>query len=282
MYLKNSRAYHLFDLITNPFKTYKYFLKSRKDLHFKSEEDIVFVVGAPRSGTTMLYKKLKEQFDVCGFDYETEIFSKKRLSNFKRYQDHPNIREFIATYHESLSRAEFFVQIHRKAFARGRIIEKTPQHLFYIDLLSQIFPKALFIHIVRDPRDAFLSGHENKNIPQAKNVSKYVKYWKACVNKAIEFSELESERIMNLRYEDFVIDVDGNIENIGRFLNEQRSTDIKSVVDPRGKLAKFRKLNQPIDSSSVARWKKSKLKNDLIINSKYIKQELARFNYETY
>lgn len=282
MYLKNSKAYHLFDLITNPFKTYNYFLKSRRDPYFRSEEDIVFVVGAPRSGTTMLYKKLREQFNLCGFDYETEIFSKKRLSNFKRYQEHPNIRQFIATYNDSASRAEFFVQIHRKAFASGRIIEKTPQHIFYINLLSQIFPKALFIHIVRDPRDAFLSGHENKNIPQATNVSKYIKYWKTCINKANEFSKFEGTRIINLRYEDFVINVDENIEKIGNFLNEKKSIETKPVVDPRGELVKFSKLNKPIDSSSVARWKSSKLKNDLIINSKYIEQELKRFDYEIY
>lgn len=255
---------------------------ARKDRDFVSQEDVVFVIGAPRSGTTILYKKLKEHFNVYGFDYETEIFSKKRLSNFRRHSEHPNIEEFISIYDNTSSRAEFFVNIHRKTFNTGRLIEKTPQHLFYIDLLAACFQNALFIHIVRDPRDAFISGYENKNIPQAKNARKYIKYWKQCIHKVERFENIEENRVFTLRYEDFVSRTDMCIEEIGFFLNEKRNKNCKPTLDPRGESSKFSKLNKPIDSNSIGRWKSSTLKHELIHASTVIKQELMKFNYETY
>jgi len=43
---------------------------------------------------------------------------------------------------------------------KPRWAEKTPNNILFIDTLFALFPAAQFIHMIRDPRDAFCSVRE--------------------------------------------------------------------------------------------------------------------------
>lgn len=282
MYKKNSKMYHFSDLLLHPLAAIEYWKLSRADYSYKSHEKVVFVLGAPRSGTTIVYKTIKDNFIINGFNFETEIFSKKRLSNYQRFKEYISEAKFNSILSNASSRAEFFIELHKDFFQSSPFIEKTPQHVFYLDLLSNCFPNALFVNIIRDPRDAFLSGFENGNIPQANKSSNYFNYWKKCINAAKDYQIKNPDRVCNIFYEQFVNDHQNFLEKIEAFTKIPRNHDgaREQQVDPRGNLKKFEKLNKGIDNSSVFRWKKSELKDELVENSKMILKELESFNYE--
>ncbi len=108
----------------------------------------LFVVGAPRSGTSLLG-------DLIG-----------ALPEFS-YHYEPPITKAAARYvyeqrwGESFSRF-FYKNVYRWLMRRvgelsRRYADKTPQNCFVIEFLARTFPDAQFLHIVRDGRDAALS-----------------------------------------------------------------------------------------------------------------------------
>lgn len=111
----------------------------------------VFLIGAPRSGTTFLGESLGA---APGISYHHEPIATKAVTGAVldgRWRGDGH-RIFQLTYLLLLAASE----------GRGRrFSEKTPQHCFLIDRLASWFPDAQFLHIVRDGRDAALS-HADK------------------------------------------------------------------------------------------------------------------------
>jgi hypothetical protein len=116
--------------------------------------DVSFIIGSPRSGTTILGQILDQHPQIAQWyepyfiwDYyignkDTDIRTSKELT--------PKIKHFI--------RHEFEVY-HRKS-KKNVIVDKSPEHSFKIPFIFEIFPDAKWIHILRDGRDATLSIHK--------------------------------------------------------------------------------------------------------------------------
>lgn len=164
------------------------------------EEAPVFIVGAPRSGTTLLYRILQKHPAFAGRRVnlaETHIIELlPRLFLFRR--DHPKslIRYMLgdhAAYEQFLrtilplrvvngalspvnqvlrpqwapwwwTRVNAAAPVLRSFFfyareARGvdRIVEKTPKHWRYLNVLLHAFPRCRMLYVVRHPVDQFSS-----------------------------------------------------------------------------------------------------------------------------
>ena len=142
----------------------------------------VFIVGCPRSGTTLLQALLSTQSDVTSFPeshFFPHLFSHHRLL---RWLGVPSkgaghcLRAFVGQ--AGFDRYE--QRIPRRGLSAGRMagvfsrllddmaaarscdvwIEKTPRHLHYIDVIRQQIPDAKFIHIVRDAPDVVASLYQ--------------------------------------------------------------------------------------------------------------------------
>jgi|SRR5579862_1138179 len=142
----------------------------------------VFIVGAPRSGTTFLRNLLSRHptLAICG---ETRFFSEiyQHRRAFGDLQDQENRRRLtdkclamarirrlgldLAGLREDLLQhatnyREFFTCIMRyNAESKGkqRYGEKTPHHSFFTETLAEWYPTAAILHLVRDPRDVVAS-----------------------------------------------------------------------------------------------------------------------------
>ena len=140
---------------------------------------VFFVVGYPRSGTTLLQQMLGAHPDIA-MTPETSFMRRYwRVRDFFGPLDHeesfarlladivsaPSFR-LMALDADAYIRAArerprtygtlFRLLIEQFAASRGVAVvgEKTPKHLLYLPQLRQFFPEAQFVHIVRDPRAA--------------------------------------------------------------------------------------------------------------------------------
>lgn len=117
----------------------------------------VFIVGAPRSGTSFLGRCLAALPELS---YHFEPVATKAAARY------------VYTGQWSAARAERFYRrtyrwLLRLHLAGGRrLAEKTPRNAFLIPFLRRAFPDAQFVHILRDGRDAALS-HSKKPWLQA-------------------------------------------------------------------------------------------------------------------
>ena len=144
----------------------------------------IFIVGAPRSGTTLLQGMLTAHPRVFSLP-ETFFFAKvSGKSWIKRYLFWPSIKvrkHLKRLVHEMgrddlLNKAE--IGLFQRDYARPFVdvmdtmaidngkdvwVEKTPWHLYCIDLILKEIPDAVFIHIVRGGEDTVASLYKASN-----------------------------------------------------------------------------------------------------------------------
>ena len=120
----------------------------------------VFIIGSPRSGTTALARALGEHSELWTSHesyFLNGLFGDGRPGRVHTRQANRKAFGWIIT--EEVDRAEFlaYVGIGLNALFTSRAggrrwIDQTPMYTLIADQLSEIFPDALFVHIVRDGR----------------------------------------------------------------------------------------------------------------------------------
>jgi Sulfotransferase family len=141
----------------------------------------VFVLGAPRSGTTLLYHMLLSAGGFAVFRAETHVFDLlgPRFGDFSKLRNRRRLlRQWLRSKSFQVSgldaaRAEDLVlnQCHGRGeflrkimgeIARSQRAERwaecTPDHLLYLPEIKKEIPDALIIHIIRDGRDVAVSA----------------------------------------------------------------------------------------------------------------------------
>ena len=114
-------------------------------------ESLVFIVGSQRSGTTILEQLLARHSAVEHW-YEPYFVWDYAIGHGE--DDHRTAAQ--ATPEVIRFLREEFYRFWRSSGAQ-LIVEKSPEHCFRIPFVERVFPKARWIHIYRDGRDATLS-----------------------------------------------------------------------------------------------------------------------------
>lgn len=95
--------------------------------------------------------------------------------------------------------------------------DKTPGYVVQMPVLSDMFPEAQFIHLIRDGRDVALSYIERPWGPST--VGESALYWRSRVGRGrAAGNKLGSRRYLEARYEDLVADPETTIRRICEFL----------------------------------------------------------------
>ncbi len=108
----------------------------------------IFVVGAPRSGTTMLGCLLSTS-DAVSYHYEpglTKAATRYVYENLWR-----------TTTSRFVFRSTYALLMASRRETGLRFVEKTPQASHIVPFLAAAFPDSTFVHIIRDGRDAATS-----------------------------------------------------------------------------------------------------------------------------
>jgi len=178
-------------------------------------QEPIFIIGAARSGTTWVYDIFNAHPLVAGV-FESWLFTPRDGvgSLFSEAHWPPNYSGLSRT----LSREELIPLVRNfvenvMSFAieddHRFLVEKSPSHLYQMALILDIFPKARFIHVVRDGRDVAVSvlAAAQSWVPGWKttfgrNVASSAKAWHDAVRRVRRQSEtLGEEHVLEVRYE---------------------------------------------------------------------------------
>ncbi|HEX2619872.1 MAG TPA: sulfotransferase, partial [Phototrophicaceae bacterium] len=208
----------------------------------------VFVVGHPRSGTTLV-QLLITAHPVFSSAPETHFFTHvlgavpdwlnrtirpdELHQVFKRLIGKPGIELDNATLAQITEQAknnngiapavllntimEFYAAQQHK---HRRWLEKTPRHVNYIPQILTLFPDARIINIVRDPRDVVSSNVRFQKLSPEKDSAERRRI---CVERSQSWNQMvryaqrllpNEPRLFTVRYEDLIIDTVGSLTRL--------------------------------------------------------------------
>ena len=200
----------------------------------------VFIVGCPRSGTTLLQRMLDAHPDVA-IAPETHFIRRFWLrrdeygdlhddARFRRLVDdllsipeaadmHLDADEFRASAGriDRSFAALFGLLLQCYRLQRGAVIvgEKTPNHLLYMRTLQDFFPRARFIHLIRDPRAVVNSW---RNVPWSTgSIAGDAQVWRRYIRTAWK-QRPRSGTLHLVRYESLVSAPAQTLRSMCRFL----------------------------------------------------------------
>lgn len=231
----------------------------------------LFIVGCVRSGTTMTRDLLRRVPNfIC--PEETHIFrwaepfqtpaSQRTFANNKILDSHREIdgvthADYRRIAETSRSKKEFQLRyITAVARAKGitgpyRWFEKTPQNIFGAALMAQEFPKARFLHLVRNPLNvvASLIAGRQMSVPDLDGACNY---WLESVMQAKSLRRAYPNRVLNMRYEDLISDAPKHLDHILDFAGVSYPSDLYRQKDVRPERDLWRKDLTPDQAKHVA------------------------------
>ena len=181
----------------------------------------VFIVGMPRSGSTLIEQMLASHTGVFGGD-ELPYFLKflARVTGEKTGQIIPF--GFGSLEQEDLARIATMYQhrVGKLAPDAPFITDKMPWNFHFIGMISKIFPWAKVIHIHRDPMDCGFSIYRNsfaKNLAHCCSFEAYARYRKIYRDIMAFWNDVLPAFTLDVKYENLVTDPKGQIRRICEF-----------------------------------------------------------------
>lgn len=108
----------------------------------------IFIIGCPRSGTTVSEHLFALHPDIADLSEAPEIWDPRHYWNFEA--DHDWMAGDVRP--EDAARLHARFEYHRRWEGKARFINKYPRSSVRIDYIRAVFPDAVFIHVIRDGR----------------------------------------------------------------------------------------------------------------------------------
>lgn len=214
----------------------------------------VFIVGMPRSGTTLLAELLGRHPRVCN---RGELPWIARLASNLALAEAPTRAELQA------AAATYAAHARRDDAGDARwFIDKQPLNFRYVDLMLAMFPQAKIIHCRRDPRDVALSLWMQCFLEEVQGYSydfgDIMVVMRDCERLMKHWRERFPDAICTVRYEELVASPGERVATLAAWIGlENPATTAIDGRPPRDaaiSTASLWQARQPIHSHSVGRW----------------------------
>jgi hypothetical protein len=166
--------------------------------------------------------------------------------------------------------------------------DKTPMYMQNLRLLEKLFPDALFVHLIRDGRDAALSflelpaGLVTETWMHPRTPAEFACQWRTEVAAARRLGKRIGSRYFEVRYEELVGDVEGVLRRICDFARlgyEPAMADYAGNVDVSAKPHQQRLREPP--TKGVRDWRKQMSPADVAAFEHVSGDLLRKLGYET-
>jgi tetratricopeptide (TPR) repeat protein len=223
----------------------------------------VFIVGMPRSGTTLTEQILASHSKVSGAGELVDLQRIERsITETKRETD--SYFKMIAglTANQALQHANAYQDtLKRHSRVSLRVVDKMPHNFELLGLIALLFPKARIIHCRRNPIDTCISCFTH-NFSEAhgynSDLSNLGLYYREYAKLMSHWSKVLPLQIFDLEYEQMVADQEATTRQLIDFLGlEWEDSCTRFHLTERAVSTPSRwQVRQPIYKSSVQRWRR--------------------------
>ena len=247
-----------------------------------------FVVGNPRSGTKMLRELLNASPEMWISDIESHFIPRftREIARFDDLAERENFRRLVDELRQTRAfwywkKRGIWIDTdrwygHCKSFTWAGVLEglfhcvheleipnapkpweailwgdKTPAYMAELPLLADLFPRARFVHIVRDPRDCCMSAQNTWGNSTLRTAQEWADRVRVCRAAG---QALGPERYCELRYEDLVRDVKKGLGRVFAFLGVPVPPDVGRFLRVPENLGAA-KGKRKVVAANVQKWK---------------------------
>lgn len=227
-------------------------------------EEPIFILGLPRTGSTLLERMLSSHSDVYAAGelqnfvtqfmnlarsaFQGEKLDKLSLVDKSTRLDFAKLgRDYIDSTRPRTGHTRFF-------------IDKMPMNFLYAGLIHLALPKARIIHLTRHPMDACYAIYKtsfDQAYPFSYDLGDMAKYYVAYRGLMDHWNRAMPGRIFNLAYEDLVTDTAEQLNHVLDYCGLQFQSvclEFHKSKTPTN-TASAAQVRQPIYTSSVGKWR---------------------------
>lgn len=254
------------------------------------EKQPIFILGCPRSGTTLLSSLLSST--TYGAPVETHFITKyfKKLGQYGDLSEPESARGLLCDilrerpvmqwklnldldqFVSELPDQDYPAIVNRLCMTRFGAMgkrswgDKTPHYILDLDIILDLFPASKYLYIVRDGRDVALSLLKKPWGPN--NVWACADYWVRCNRASPALQRLrESGQLLEIRYESLLSNPGSHIRRVYEFIEEPRPNE--EVADIAGS----------IQGANFGKWKKAMTPRQIELFESVASETLKRLGY---
>ena len=254
-----------------------------------SEGSPLFVIGFPRSGTTLLEQMLDAHPDFRSMDERGFIYQLIERMEHAGQRYPADLAGLTQTEAEQL-RAVYHRLVERTLPDLGgrRLVDKNPLNMLCLPVILRLFPEARIILCTRHPCDVLLSCYMQSFRSPAfmvmcSSLERLARGYAQAFEQCRGHIDVFKPSILEWRYESAVSDLDGEIARLGNFLGiadaapmhgfAQHAQRKQFIATP-----SYAQVTQPVTAAAVGRWKHYREQFEPVLP--VLRPWLERFGYD--
>lgn len=224
----------------------------------------VFVIGFPRSGTTLLEQMLDAHPDFRSMDERGYVY--QLIERIERAgQSYPPDLATLTQQEADQLRAVYWELVEHTLpdLGQRRLIDKNPLNMLCLPLILRLFPEARIILCIRHPCDVLLSCSMQAFRSPAframcSSLPRLARGYTEAFEQCCRHIEVFKPRVLEWRYESVVDDFEGAVTRLGRFLEvadaspfagfAAHARDKQFIATP-----SYAQVTQPVNAAAVGR-----------------------------
>jgi tetratricopeptide (TPR) repeat protein len=222
----------------------------------------IFIVGMPRSGTSLIEQILDTHPNVYGAGELKKLL--ESLENNMKQNSSVSILDHMAKADKNFFKkvGDDYMEDVWKLSANSKFIsDKMPGNFFNLGLIYLAMPHAKIIHAMRDPMDSCFSNYIRlfkDDMRFAYSQESIADYYKGYHEVMEHWKQvLPPDFICHMKYEDMIANTEQEAKRLCDFIGLEWDPNCLKFYDNKRhvKTASMMQVRQPIYKTSLARWK---------------------------
>ncbi|HQV50062.1 MAG: sulfotransferase [Dokdonella sp.] len=252
-------------------------------------ESPIFIVGFPRSGTTLLEQMLDAHPGIRSMDeraFLQNVIGKMQEGGKLLYPDH---LDRLSTSELGAMRETYWACV-KGVVTLGegeRLVDKNPLNVLRLPIIHRIFPNARIILALRHPCDVLISNYMQCFTAPAyqvlcSSIERLARGYAEAMDFWTRHAKLFNASILDLRYEDLLNDLEASIHRIAKHLELPDADALRGFQNhamAKGYIStpSYAQVVEPLNTKAVGRWQRYRTLLEPVLP--VLKPAMDRWNY---